>query len=150
MTWALLGGLLLVTSAFVTLTFLNRKDGRELIAARDRIEKLDEEYGELERDRNGLTVELAAARELLAKERDLRAVAESQRNTAFQQARDQLVERIKKSNVADAQRLVADLLAAPLPGFVPQAVPEGRATAPGPDRLINPWVQPSDDPGADR
>ena len=73
----------------------------------------------------------------LRKEKDLRAVAESQRNQAFKEARDQIVERIKTSNVADAQHLIAGLLAAPLPGL-PQAVPQGRATAPGPDALVDP------------
>jgi hypothetical protein len=151
MTYAFLGALFLVTSAFITLAFLNRKDGRELIAARD---MLDKEREETRKVRGELAVETAAhavTSDELRKEKILRAGAEAQRNEAYRTARDHFVERIKKAKVADANHLIADLLSMPLPGVlvsgVPKAVPEGRATAPGPDSLIDPFaVQPPPDP----
>lgn len=140
--WLLGGGLVSVSLAFVTLAFLNRRDGRELIAAHD---MLDKEREETRAVRNELALEIAAhavTEDSLRKEKDLRASAESQRNDAYRMARDQIVERLKKAKVADANHLIADLLSMPLPGVlvsgVPQAVPQGRATAPGPDSLIDP------------
>lgn len=150
MEWLLGGGSLLFGAAFVAMAFLNRKDNRETLAARD---LLDGEREELRKVRGELNVETAAhaeTRRLLAKEKDLRAVAESQRNQAFQEARDYLVAKLKKSKIADVERFIADLLATPLPGL-PEAVPASRATTPGPDALIDPFaVQPSGDSGADR
>lgn len=111
----------------------------DVLAARDRIEKLDERADRAESDLELENAAHAETRRLLAAEKDVRAQVESQRNQAFITARNDLVERIRKANVADAQVLIRDLLAAPLPGL-PQTVPEGRATAPDPDALLDPFV----------
>lgn len=145
------GSTVLLAIAFITLTFLNRKDGRELLAARDIIEKAHEETSKV---RGELALETTAhgvTRDELRKEKDLRASVESERNQAFTEGVHHVVEKLKKSGIADVQRFTADLLATPLPGFVPAEVPQGRATAPGPDSLIDPFaVQPASGPGADR
>jgi hypothetical protein len=143
LAWMLGAGLVAVAAAFVTLAFLNRKDGRELLAARD---LLDGERAEHRKTHGELDVETAAhavTSDLLRKEKELRASAESQRNEAYRTARDQIVERIQKAKVADANRIVADLLNMPI--VVPK-LPEGRATAPGPDALLDPFVQPPKPP----
>lgn len=121
MTWALLGGLLLVTAAFVTQTFLGRKDARELLAARD---MLDQEREETRVVRGQLASEEAAhevTEKLLKKEQALRATAEAERNDAYRRARDYYAERIRNSGVADAIHLVDSILALPLPGVVRDA-----------------------------
>jgi hypothetical protein len=141
------GGSLLFGISFVVQHFLGRKDARDMHTLRDRLEKLDDEHEEMRRDRDGLVVELAASREETKRERDLKAVAESQRNQAFAEARTNLVERIKRTNVADAQLIIRDLLAAPLLGDsdgVPHVVPAAGEAAT--DGLIDPFadVQPAD------
>ena len=151
MIWALVGIIVLLAPAFVMLTFLNRKDNRETLAARDRIEKLDDELAKV---RGELTVEIAAhamTGDRLKRENALRTSTEAQRNEAFRQGVEYVVEKLKKSGLADAEHFVGRLLADPLPGWVPPSVPEGRATAPGPDQLLDPFaVQPATDSGTDR
>lgn len=129
-------GTLLFGIAFVTLAFLNRKDSRELHAARDRIEKLDEQHDGVVKERDDLVLKLAAKTEEHRKEKALRIDVEAQRDNAFAIMRDRIVEYMKKAKVADANRVISDLLAMRL--GVPQAVPAGRAASPGPDDLERP------------
>lgn len=144
--YGLLGLLAVATGGLVTFAVLNHRAMRDMVAAMDMLDKEREQH----RITNGeLVLEVSAhavTRDELRKEKDLRAIAESQRNQAYQEGVSHVVERIKKAKVADAQHVIAGLLAEPLPGFVPREVPEGRSTAPGPDRLENPFVQPPSDP----
>jgi hypothetical protein len=110
---------------------------REQIAARDRLEKLDEEYDALETDRNGLKVELDSERAKTKTLTDRVAVVEAERNEAQRQEREYVVERIKRAGVADANGIIADLLVAPLAGSVPQAVPRSSQPTSG-DGLMDP------------
>lgn len=125
LAWLLGGGLVSITLAFVTLAFLNRKDAREGMALRD---LLDKEREETRVVRGQLAAE-EAAREVTEKrlraEQDLRAAVESQRNDAYRRARDYYAARIKAAGVADAVRLVDDLLSVPLPGVQEGTVPAG-------------------------
>jgi hypothetical protein len=140
------GGTLLFGIAFITLAFLNRRDARDLLNARDLLDSKDEELTKVRGELLLESATLVTTQDELRKEKNLRASAEAERNDAYRTARDQIVERLKKGNVADANHLITDLLSMPL-GGMPKAVPEGRATAPGPDALIDPWpVQPPKSP----
>lgn len=144
LAWAFVGFAALALTAIATLAVLNHRSKNEQLACRDLLDAERERNRVLENDLRLETSAHAVTRDELRKERDLRASAESQRNDAYREARDHVIERIKKAGVADAQRIISDLLSAPL--GVPQAVPEGRATAPGPDRLLDPFAvrTPSD------
>lgn len=125
--------------AWLVYKLVRSKD--EQLAARD---MLDAERKELAKVRGELDVETAAhvaTRDELRKEKYARADSEAQRNAAYLEERNNVVAIIEKSNLADAALLVGRILAAPLPGAradsgVSEAVSEGRATAPGPDRLL--------------
>jgi hypothetical protein len=116
-----------LAAAIVVMAFKLAAASREQLAVRD---LLDEEREQHRKTRGELEVETAAhgvTKKQLKAEKQLRASVESERNHAYQQARNDVVERIKKSKVADAQHILADLLALPLPGFVPsgETVPAG-------------------------
>jgi hypothetical protein len=144
--YGLLGLLAVSTGGLVTFAVLNHRAKNEQLAARDMLDSEREQHRVARGECNLETAAHAVTRDELRKEKNLRASAESQRNQAYQEGADHVVKRIKTANIADANRLLAGLLADPLAGFVPQAVPEGRSTAPGPDRLENPFVQPAGDP----
>jgi hypothetical protein len=74
----------------------------------------------------------------LKDERDLRAAIEAERNDAYRIARDYYAARIESANVADASRIVSELLALPLPRVVSGALPKADAPTPGPDDLERP------------
>ena len=98
MTWALLGGLLLVTAAFVTQTFLGRKDARELLAARD---MLDQEREETRVVRGQLALEEAAhgvTQAQLKTEQDLRSVAEARLNLAQRRVTELLKSHLERAS----------------------------------------------------
>lgn len=84
---------------------------------------------ERDSDKTALDAERAKTAEL----RDRLATAESARNAAYQQARDHVVDQIKKSNLADAAKLVDDMLSRPLPGSVPPQPAPAAAPAPAAD-----------------
>jgi hypothetical protein len=119
---------------------------REQLAARDMLDAEREQHRVTRGERDTETAAHAVTRDELRKEKDLRASAESERNQALQEGANHVVERIKTANIADANRLLAGLLADPLAGFVPQAVPEGGTAASDRDGLLNPFVQPPSDP----
>lgn len=100
--------------AFLAYKLVRSKD--EQLAARD---LLDKEREEKNHAVNDLAVETAAhaeTRRLLAAEKDLRAVAESQRNQAWKESREEAVRIIESSGVADAAHLGNRILSMPLPG----------------------------------
>ena len=66
-------------------------------------------------ERDGLKAQYDAASSSLKTERDLRAVAESQRNDALRQGVQHAVDYIKAAGTDDAVRLGNELLASPLP-----------------------------------
>jgi hypothetical protein len=108
---------------------------RELLATRDLYEKLDEEFDALEVDRNGLKAELDSERKKTAKLTDRVSEAEAERNEAQRKERLYVVEKIKRAGIADANRIVADILAAPL--VVHKAVPRSEEPISG-DGLMDP------------
>lgn len=120
---------------WLTYKLVGAKD--EQLAARDLLDKEREEKRAIEGELATEAAAHAVTRDELAKEKNLRASTESERNDAYRKERENVVAIIEQANLADAAGIVARILAAPLPGVV-QAVPEGRATAPGPDRLIDP------------
>jgi hypothetical protein len=134
LTYVAIAALASALAAVITISLLLHRAQREAMAVRDLLDSertLARQYGS-ERD-----LEVAAhavTREQLKQERDLRAVAEAQRNEALRSARDFFVAKIENAGIADAGRLVADLLASPLPGL-PPALP--RSEAPG-TALIDP------------
>jgi hypothetical protein len=119
------GGTVIGLVAVITLAFKYAGAIRGQLEILANYAKLDEEYDALEVDRNGLKVELDGARESLRRERDLRAAVEAERNEAYRKARDYYAARIKASSVADAVRLVDELLSMPIPGGVSEDLPAG-------------------------
>lgn len=146
LAWALVGLLVVTTGSTVTFAVLSHRSKNEQLAARDLLDAEREQHRVTRGERDAETAAHAVTRDELRKEKDLRASAESERNQAYREGANHVVERIKTANIADANRFLAGLLADPLAGFVPREVPEGRSTAPGPDRLENPFVQPPPDP----
>lgn len=116
--------------AVIVLAFKLSGAKDEQLAARD---MLDQEREQHRKTRGELDVETAAHKatgDELRKEKALRADAEAQRNEAYRKEREDVVAIIEKSNVADAQRLVASLLARPLPGVVSGVLPARELPAP--------------------
>ncbi len=112
------GGTLVGLLAVVVLAFKYAGAVREQLAARD---LLDTEREELRKTRGELDVETAThavTAKRLDEERELRIAVEAQRNDAYRRARDFYAAKLKASNVADAVRLVDELLA--LPVVVPE------------------------------
>jgi hypothetical protein len=139
MSWVLLGLLSAVTIAFVTQTFLGRKDNRETMAARELIAESHKANDALQSALDIRTAELKVKTDQYEREQKLRIAIEVERNSAFATVRKQIVEHIKNArSTTDANRLIADLLSLPL--GVQAKVPEGRGTAPGPDSLIDPFA----------
>lgn len=130
----------LVVIVWLTYKLVRSKD--EQLAARDMLDKERERADAAEGDLKAESAAHVVTRDELRKEKYARAEAEAQRNAAHMEERNNVVAIIEKSNLADAALLVSRILAAPLPGAsdarsgVSEAVPEGRATAPGPDRLL--------------
>jgi len=143
-TLTLIGLVAYVTYRMVG-AFRDLNAARDLLdAARVQTEATDERADNAEQEVANLTARLVAGQEAFKTEHALRLDVEKQRDRAIHTARDHLVERLRKSNVADANHLLSDLL-----GMRIDAVPaEGRATAPGPDSLIDPFatVQPPKSP----
>lgn len=115
--------------AVVVLAFKYVGAVKEQLAARDMLDKEREQkqvaLGELATE----AAAHAVTQKRLLAEQDLRASVESQRNDAYRRARDYYAARLKASGVADAIRIVDDLLSAPLPGVVR----EEEATVPAGD-----------------
>ena len=86
------------------------------ILAIKRIDQLDEQLMHTQNDLNTETAAHAATSDELRKEKLLRASAEAERNEAWRQARDHIVEQINQSGIADAANLGNRILSAPLPG----------------------------------
>lgn len=137
LVYALGIGLIAATAGVLALALLGRRDAKELLAARDVLEKLDEQFDALEVDRNGLKVEIDSERTKTKTLTDRVAVAEAQRNEAQRRERDHVIERIKSAKVADANRIIADLLSTPLADSVPQAVSRSAQPTSG-DGLMDP------------
>lgn len=110
---------------------------KTITGARDHIERMDEQLDDLVKERDGLTVELAAKTEELRIEHELRLDVEKQRDEAQQKEREYVVQMLKSANVADANQFLAHLLATPLAGGVPKAVPRSEEPTSG-DGLIKP------------
>lgn len=123
--------------AVIVLAFKLVASAREQLAARDLLDKEREFAAALLVDRNGLKVELDSERTKTKVLADRLAVAEAQRNEAQRRERDHVIERIKGADVSDANRIVADLLSAPLADSVPQAVPRSAQLTSG-DGLMDP------------
>jgi hypothetical protein len=131
---------LAVASTAGLIAFAWRADRRssDLLAARDII---DAERRRADATTSERDIEIAAhavTSKQLADERELRAAIEAERNDAYRIARDYYAARIESANVADAARIVSDLLALPLPRVVSGALPKADASTPDPDDLERP------------
>ena len=114
--------------AVLLLAYWLKKLSDQLQNARDLVDAQRKATEDTERDRDSYKAQVDA---LTARNKDLLdriSVAESERNAAYARARDHVVEQIKSSNVADAAKLVNDLLARPLPGVLP-SLPDVRDAA---------------------
>lgn len=119
-------------------------------AVRDLYEKQREATIETERDRDGFKEQLDTANARAKQLQDRLSVTESERNAAYQQGADHVVERVKALPIEGAAKLVTDLLAAPLPGFVPHvpAVPDVAAKAAADAARAVAGLPPAADPRA--
>jgi hypothetical protein len=122
----LASALLTASGGLIGLALVSRKDNREALAVRDLLDaqrQLARQY-EMERD-----VEIAAHAVTSTELREARerlSIAEAQRNTAYREARDHYVEQVKNAPIADAGKLLEELLAAPWPSAV--GMPKARTT----------------------
>lgn len=124
-----------VAGAMLTLGLKLASAKDEQLEIRDLYEKLDESHDALEVERNGLKVDLDSERKKTAVLTDRVAVVEAERNEAQRKERAYVIERIRRANVADANGIIADLLAAPL--VVHKAVPRSEEPTSG-DGLMDP------------
>jgi hypothetical protein len=119
-------GTLVGLVAVIVLAFKLVASAREQIALRDLLDSEREQHRATRGELDTETAAHQATAKALAVEKQLRTSVEVQRNDAYRRARDFYVERLKASSVADAVRLVDDLLSLPLPGIVPvEEVPAG-------------------------
>lgn len=137
--YALLGLLAVTTTGLITFALLERKANREQLAMRDLYDTLDEQFDDLEADRNAIKAALDTKANELAAEHELRVAAEKQRDDANQRARTRVVQFLMKTGVADAIRIVDDLLSA---DGVPEEVPAGDPTRTDDDLLRPAGLQP--------
>lgn len=124
--------------AVIVLAFKLVAAAREQIAARDLYDGEREQHRKTRGELDIETASHAVTRDELRKEKDLRASAESQRNAAYLEEREHVVEIVKTANIASASGLVARLLAAPLANGVPPQVPGARRSEDPRDGLIDP------------
>jgi hypothetical protein len=114
--WALGLGLIGATAAVVTFALLGRKDAATIRQLGDLLNAERDQHrvthGELDLE----TAAHAVTRALLAKEKDLRASAESERNQCVREDRENTIKLIESSGVADALHLGNRILSQPLPG----------------------------------
>lgn len=117
----------------------------KLVASKDAqigaAQKLSDKVEELAGVRTDLNNEIVShenTSKMLEQEHNLRLVVERQRNEADAAAREYLVKRIKESNVVDANKLIADLLAVDLRSGVLAPVPKTGSASPGSDDLERP------------
>jgi hypothetical protein len=115
-TWAILGFATLALGAIVGLALDARSARKEQLAARDLLDKAHEELRNVEGDLKVETAAHVATADELRKERLLRASAEAERNEAWRQARDHIIEEINAMGIADAAAIGNRLLSRPLPG----------------------------------
>lgn len=132
------GGTIVGLAAVVVLAFklVSAKD--DVIAARDLLDGERETLRSVRTDLNNEIVAHANTSKMLEQEHNLRLIVERQRNEAAAAAREYLVKRIKESNVVDANKLIADLLAVDLRSGVLAPVPKTGSASPGSDDLERP------------
>lgn len=118
MTYALLGLVALLIGTNITLTVWWRGANKDKNVAEDlaHAEQKQRVQAQEELRLANLTIQAREAEMAIVKERLV--TAEQQRNEATEAARDHFVRRLQDSKIADAAKLVADLLADPLPGVV--------------------------------
>ena len=140
LTAALIAALALATASTVGAIALAFKlDGArdKQIATGDLLNAEREQHrvtrGELELETAGHVV----TRDLLRKEQNLRAAAESERNNAQIAERQAIVANIRTGSAKNANEIVAWILSRGV-GGVQEAVPSAHAATPGPDALIDP------------
>lgn len=133
------GGTVIGLVAVIVLAFRLVSASKEQLAARDLLDQEREQHrvtrGELATEAAGH----ATTTKRLEAEQKLREAVEVQRNEAARRARDFYVARLQKSGVADAIRLVDDLLNAELPGLVRE---EARVPAGDPNRTDDDLLAP--------
>jgi hypothetical protein len=113
-TWALvsLAGLLvlMLTSTGVWL-HAEISEGKRI---RDRLDETKALSAEYQHQRDVLTAELAVTEDLLAQEKNLRVIAESQRNAAQQKARAYLARNLVTASENEITDVVQELFSTPL------------------------------------
>jgi hypothetical protein len=134
----LLGG---IVAALAYKVSRNADDRRALVDEATDANKLADGYRK-ERDANQALLDKTAAE--LADALARIAVVESERNEAARRARDAVVEKIRSAGVADAVRIVSDILSSPILPDVPNAA----RPVSGDGREGSPAVQPATAAGA--
>lgn len=109
MTWALGGGLLAVTAAFIAMAFLNRKDNRELVMAERSLADAGDLADLFKHERDVLQARVDLAERQLADEQQLRIATETQRNEAQARAQGCLREHIKDATDDEIRRIADDV-----------------------------------------
>lgn len=107
------GSMLAAIAAIIWLAYKLVRSKDDQLAARDRIDKLDERADAAERGLADETSAHNATKQKLLAEHELRVSAETQRNTAEVRERERIAEQIKSSGVADAVAMLDRLFAQP-------------------------------------
>jgi hypothetical protein len=137
MTYALLGlSILLLAILTPTLVWLHAEvsEGKHLRDRLDEEMKLGAQY----RSERDVEVQAhAVIADQLKTEKQLRAVAEAQRNEAMRRARAYLAQSLANASEGDIDAAIVDLFSSPL-GVVRPQVPAASRPAPGSDDLEKP------------
>lgn len=137
MTWALLGLLFALLGVVTLFGAWLHGTHKEAKALSDMLIAVNKELEKTRSELHDETLSLAAMQEQLDETKSRLATAEAQRNQAYEAARDHIVERIKKSGIADASKLLSDLLAGGFPTVGVSPLPTAGTTKADTD-LINP------------
>lgn len=86
-----------------------RSEVKESRAATDTAHQQQMRADNTQSENEALKVRIAGVEQELRVETERREIAEAQRNRAYETARDQIVNRLKKANVTDAPKLFAEI-----------------------------------------
>jgi hypothetical protein len=127
-----------MTAGFIACLAFYRGSVRELGNARDQLDAKDIVIATVTDERNRAVVAHRVADDQLSIERNLRAIAEAQRNEAQKRVRAELTKHLRTATDDDIRALTAELFASPL-GLLPKPEVPKRSES-GPDALLDPFA----------
>jgi hypothetical protein len=138
LAFALAGLAALAMGGCITTAVWYRSSQREIANARDQLDAKDIVIATVTDERNRAVVAHRVADDQLSIERNLRAIAEAQRNEAQKRVRAELTKHLRTATDDDIRALTAELFASPL-GLLPKPEVPKRSES-GPDALLDPFA----------